>query len=72
VDERRGDQAAPGSHPSIAAAPAEANAEYRSHAGRCEKCRDIDRGRCDVGEQLWRAWTKACDDAYRQLAREWP
>ena len=45
----------------------QAHLDYSSHAERCQRCRDIDRGRCDQGETLWRAWNEALDDAYRQL-----
>jgi hypothetical protein len=39
----------------------------RTHARRCRQCADIDRPRCAAGEQLWRDWTAALDDAYEQL-----
>ncbi|MGW5197392.1 hypothetical protein [Streptomyces spiralis] len=40
---------------------------YTSHALACIVCRDIDRGRCDVAEQLWQAYRDADDEAYRKL-----
>jgi hypothetical protein len=45
---------------------------YARHVGGCPKCRDVDRDRCSDGQQLWRAWEAACDDAYRQLAKQTP
>lgn len=45
-----------------------AQGAYARHTAACPKCRDIDRKRCEDGQQLWRAWEGACDDAYRQLA----
>jgi hypothetical protein len=45
----------------------QAHLDYSGHAERCQRCRDIDRGRCDQGETLWRAWNTALDDAYRRL-----
>jgi hypothetical protein len=37
------------------------------HASHCKQCADIDRQRCTEGEQLWKDWTAALEDAYRRL-----
>lgn len=49
--------------------PKQASEAYKAHAQPevCQRCSDIDRGRCETGERLWRAWTRACDAAYEQL-----
>jgi hypothetical protein len=49
--------------------PKQASDAYKAHAQpeACQRCSDIDRGRCETGERLWKAWTKACDEAFRQL-----
>jgi hypothetical protein len=71
VDEPRGEQPAPVSHPPIVGPSLSdvqrAHIHYSNHTNDCYRCRDIDRGRCTVGEQLWRDWNAACDDAYWQL-----
>ena len=75
MDERRGDQAGQEAGPRLPAIPAstrlspvqEAQRAHAAHAGECRQCSDIDRQRCAEGEQLWRAWTAALDDAYRRL-----
>lgn len=71
MDERREDPAAPGSHPPIPATmlptAQQAHVDYTGHVVGCDRCRDIDRDRCNEGGRLWRIWTEACDDAYRQL-----
>jgi hypothetical protein len=43
---------------------------YVTHTASCPRCSDIDRDRCSEGEQLWRGWNAACDEAYRRLADE--
>lgn len=48
----------------------QAQRNHAGHASQCEKCRDIDRERCAVGEQLWQDWTAACNEAYRRLHEE--
>ncbi|NUP15420.1 MAG: hypothetical protein HOZ81_04815 [Streptomyces sp.] len=72
MDERKGDQAAPGSRRAIPVnarlSPVQqASADYSEHAGECPRCRDIDRNRCHIGDQLWRDWNDACNDAYQRL-----
>lgn len=49
-----------------------ARSVYVAHAKACRKCQDIDRDRCSDGQELWRAWERACDEAYRQLAEQAP
>lgn len=49
-----------------------ARGAYTAHAAACPKCQDVDRERCTGGQQLWRAWEAACDDAYRRLAKQTP
>lgn len=49
-----------------------ARGAYVSHARTCPKCRDIDRNRCEAGQELWRGWERVCDEAYRQLAKRAP
>ena len=44
-----------------------AHTAYSRHATTCPRCRDVDRDRCQDGQQLWRAWNAACDEAYQQL-----
>lgn len=39
-----------------------------AHSLACDWCRDIDRTRCDAGEQLWRAYQEISEAAYRRLA----
>lgn len=58
-------EAIPSAEPSPS--PVQANDLYKAHAGACQRCRDIDRGRCEAGERMWRDWTAACDEAYRKL-----
>jgi len=77
MDERREHGPGSGSSPPVAGqgrlSPVQqAHNEYSHHATTCPKCRDIDRGRCNEGEQLWRDWNTACDDAYRRLNAEIP
>lgn len=77
MDERRDPPAEPGSHPAIAGgelpAAQRAHIDYSDHVNgtkttpRCPRCSDIDRGRCDTGQQLWRDWNAACEEAYRRL-----
>jgi len=74
VDEGREQDPEPGTgRQSIPAggdlSPKEASNAYKAHARpeECQRCSDIDRGRCETGERLWKAWTKACDAAYEQL-----
>jgi hypothetical protein len=45
----------------------QAHTAYSRHATTCPRCRDVDRDRCQDGQQLWRAWNAACDEAYQQL-----
>ena len=62
-----------GSHPPIPAArarlsPVQAAQQARTaHNATCGQCSDVDRQRCPLGEQLWKDWTAALDDAYRRL-----
>lgn len=75
MDERRDVPARPGSRLPISTklSPVQAaHGDYSAHLASCQRCADIDRGRCDTGEQLWKAWKRACDDAYRRLADELP
>lgn len=50
----------------------QAHRAYITHTRACDRCRDIDRQRCADGQGLWRAWDRACADAYRRLADETP
>lgn len=45
-----------------------ARSAYTAHIAACPKCQDDARDRCSPGQELWRAWEGACEDAYRQLA----
>jgi hypothetical protein len=45
-----------------------AQGAYAAHVRGCRKCTDVDRDRCTDGQQLWRAWEGACEEAYRQLS----
>lgn len=45
----------------------QAYADYVAHALACITCRDIDRGRCDTGEQRWTAYRAVDEAAYRKL-----
>jgi hypothetical protein len=62
-----------GSHPPIPAARArlspvqEASQARAAHKKACQQCSDIDRQQCALGEQLWKDWTAALDDAYQKL-----
>lgn len=49
-----------------------ARGAYTAHAAACPKCQDVDRERCTGGQQLWRDWGGACDEAYRRLAEHSP
>lgn len=78
MEERRDQDPQPGTRAEPIPADAglspvqQAHRRYSRHATSCPKCSDIDRGRCETGEQLWRDWTAACDEAYRQLHRATP
>lgn len=52
--------------------PQGARGAYVTHAAACPKCQDVDRDRCADGQQLWRDWESACEEAYRQLAEQAP
>jgi Fe-S oxidoreductase len=74
VDEGRDPTPPAGSGPAVAAGVRlsvvqEAYGRYADHATRCWTCRAIDE-RCDVGEQLHRAYRKVGDEAHRQLMGE--
>ncbi|MDX3549534.1 hypothetical protein PV724_44475 [Streptomyces europaeiscabiei] len=45
-----------------------ARGAYAAHTAGCPKCSDVDRDRCNSGQELWRAWEGACEEAYRQLS----
>jgi len=74
MDDRREPPAESGTGPELIPADSarlspvqQVHGRYRAHSETCPKCRDIDRGRCEAGEQLWRDWNAACDEAYRRL-----
>ena len=73
MDEGRDREPEPGSErqsiPADEPSPKEANGAYKAHAqpDECQRCSNMDRGRCETGERLWTAWNKACDKAYQQL-----
>ena len=50
----------------------EAYGGYTRHALTCPACTDIDRGRCNAGEQLWRDYHQISDQAYQRLAGDGP
>jgi hypothetical protein len=77
MDESREQPPAPEASPPEIPQPAgqpspvqQAQRAYGKHCTACTRCRDVDRNRCDDGQQLYRAWIGACDDAYRQIAGE--
>jgi hypothetical protein len=83
MDDRREPPAGPGSHPLITPSgdvptAQQAHLDYNSHVvgndckPRCERCSDVDRGRCGEGEELWQAWNRALNAAYEQLHRGAP
>jgi hypothetical protein len=47
----------------------EAYSAYTDHAVHCPSCRDIDRGRCSAGDDLWSQYQDVGAEAYRQLRR---
>jgi hypothetical protein len=72
VDEARDQPPEPEDGPPIPddgglATPQKAQLKRAAHAKQCRQCADIDRPLCAVGEQLWRDWTKALEDAYDRL-----
>lgn len=71
MDERRDQPPEPEGGPPISgselATPQEAQLRRAAHAKICRQCADVDRPLCPVGEQLWRDWTAALDDAYDRL-----
>lgn len=76
MDERRGDQPAPESHPPIASAGSElppvqqAWSRYVNHRLDCKVCRDIDQGPCEEAERRRRAWLAVSNAALDQVARK--
>lgn len=74
MDERRDRPPPAGTQPALIASatelapPQEAYGAYTRHALACDRCRDIDRGRCSEGERLWRNYHAISDRAFRQLA----
>lgn len=75
MDERRDKQpqAEPGAQPLALPAASklspvqQAWGAYVDHALHCPICRSTDQGSCDTAEQLYRAYTKTGDSAFRQL-----
>ncbi|WP_159006873.1 hypothetical protein [Streptomyces sp. NRRL S-813] len=45
----------------------QAYSAYTVHYLACVICRDVDRGWCDVAEQLWKVYQAADEVAYRKL-----
>jgi hypothetical protein len=76
MDEPTDPPAEPDSRPPVIAAATrlspiqEAWGRYTGHATGCSGCRDIDRGRCLTGEELYRAYREQGERAYEQLAGE--
>lgn len=75
MEERRDPQPEPGTRPPVIASAAgrlsplqQAYSRYVTHTTRCGHCRDIDRGRCEDSETLWRAYRGHEDAAYRGIA----
>lgn len=73
--EPRDPQPDPGTHPPAIASVAgrlsplqQAYSRYVRHTNRCDHCRDVDRGRCERSETLWRAYRAHEDAAYRGIA----
>lgn len=62
----------PGSYPPVVASARlsplqEAWSRYVTHTTTCGHCRDIDRGRCERSETLWRAYQAHDEQAYRGI-----
>lgn len=74
MEERRDQPPAQGTRPPVIASAArlsplqEAWSRYVTHTTDCEHCRDVDRGRCERSETLWRAYRGHEDAAYRGIA----
>lgn len=45
----------------------EAYGAYAKHAVSCRWCRDIDHGRCGVGDELWGVYQEVSAEAYRRM-----
>ena len=79
MDERRGEQPGAESGPAVprqiraGLSPLQQTyARFTDHFMGCEHCRDVDRGRCDTGDRLWRAYQAEDDLVRRQMASEAP
>jgi hypothetical protein len=74
VDERRDPQPDDDSRPPLVAAhtdltpPQKAWSAYTVHSLACRVCCDVDAGACETAGDLYQAWVKASDDAFRRLA----
>jgi hypothetical protein len=74
MDERRDPPPEPGTRPALIASGTsklspvqQAWGAYADHATHCLQCRDIDAERCQIAEQLHRAYEALSDDAFREL-----
>ena len=76
MDEPRGEQPAPSPRTPIVAAGStlspvqQAYGLWTGHALKCPICRDVDGGRCDTADALWRAYQASSDAAFEGLGSE--
>lgn len=75
MDERRDPPPKPVTRPPLISSAAgnlsplqQAYSRYVTHTTKCDRCRDIDRGRCEDSERLWRAYRAMGDETYRRMS----
>jgi hypothetical protein len=76
MDEPRGEQPTPSPRTPMVAAGAtlspvqQAYGQWTGHALKCPICRDVDGGRCDTADMLWRAYQASGKRAFELLEGE--
>lgn len=76
MEERRDRPPEPGTRPAVIVGGAQLSplqqawSRYVDHTTTCPGCRDIDSGRCDQSERLWRDYQAHGAAAYERLSDE--